>query len=74
MLDYRIKTGLVPVRRNMTPRPGIFNWGKAEERCVSTAAYIEKHFPDEQVSFVDLEGINPVNVLYCKRNVDAVVE
>ncbi|EHI58188.1 MAG: L-fucose/L-arabinose isomerase family protein [Hungatella hathewayi] len=74
MLDYRVKIGLVPIRRDVTPRPGIFNWEKAEERCASAVAYIEEHFSDEQVSFVDLEGINPVNVLYCERDVDAVVE
>ena len=67
MLDYRVKIGLVPIRRDVTPRPGIFNWEKAEERCASAVAYIEEHFSDEQVSFVDLEGINPVNVLYCER-------
>ena len=33
MLDYKVKIGLVPIRRDVTPRPGIFNWEKAEERC-----------------------------------------
>ena len=74
MLDYRVKVGLVPIRRDVTPRPGIFNWEKAEERCAAAVAYIEEHFADDQVSFVDLEGINPVNVLYCEGDVDAVVE
>ena len=32
MLDYHVKIGLAPMRRDVTPRPGIFNWEKAEER------------------------------------------
>lgn len=63
MLNYQVKIGLVPIRRDVTPRPGIFNWEKAEERCAKAVAYIKEHFASEHVSFVDLEGINPVNVL-----------
>lgn len=32
MLDYNVKIGLVPLRRDCTPRPGMFNWEYAEER------------------------------------------
>ena len=32
MLNYQVKVGLAPMRRDVTPRPGIFNWEKAEER------------------------------------------
>ena len=32
MLDYKVRIGLVPLRRDCTPRPGIFNWEFAEER------------------------------------------
>ena len=28
MLNYHVKIGLVPIRRDVTPRPGIFNWEK----------------------------------------------
>ena len=74
MLNYQVKIGLVPIRRDVTPRPGIFNWEKAEERCAKAVKYIREHFTDEHVSFVDLEGINDVNVLYADRDVPAVVE
>ena len=74
MLSYNVKIGLVPIRRDVTPRPGIFNWEKAEERCAKAVSYIEANFTDEHVSFVDLDGINDVNVLYSDRDVDAVVE
>ena len=74
MLNYSVKIGLVPLRRDVTPRPGIFNWEKGEERCARAVRYIEEHFADEHISFVDLDGINDVNVLYSERDVDAVVE
>jgi len=74
MLDFHVKIGLVPLRRDVTPRPGIFNWEKAEERCAKAVAYIKENFADDRISFVDLEGINDVAVLYAERDVDAVVE
>ena len=74
MLNYQVKIGLVPVRRDVTPRPGIFNWEKAEERCHKAVAYIEKHFADEHISFVDLDGINDVNVLYNEKDVPFVIQ
>ena len=57
MLDYHVKIGLAPMRRDVTPRPGIFNWEKAEERGHKVVAYIEEHFATEKISFVDLKGI-----------------
>lgn len=48
MLNYQVKIGLLPIRRDVTPRPGIFNWEKAEERCHKAVAYIEKHFTDDR--------------------------
>lgn len=73
MLDFHVKIGLVPLRRDVTPRPGIFNWEKAEERCAKAVAYIKDKFTDDRISFVDLEGINDVAVLYAERDVDAVI-
>ena len=74
MLNYHVKIGLVPIRRDVTPRPGIFNWEKAEERCHKAVEYIESHFSGNHVSFVDLKGINEVDVLYNEKDVDAVLE
>lgn len=74
MLSYHVKVGLVPIRRDVTPRPGIFNWEKAEERCHQAVKYIETHFAGEHVSFVDLDGINEVNVLYNEKDVPAVIQ
>ena len=74
MLNYHVKIGLVPIRRDCTPRPGIFNWEYAEDRARKTVAYIEEHFTSENVSFVDLKGINDVEVLYNEKDVQPVVD
>lgn len=74
MLDYNVKIGLVPLRRDCTPRPGMFNWEYAEERGRKTVDYIEKHFANEHVSFVDLKGVINVEVLWSLDDVDKVAE
>ena len=62
-MKYQIKIGLAPIRRDVTPRPGIFNWEKAEIRGRRMVKYIEEQFTDDRVSFVDTKGITPVDVL-----------
>lgn len=74
MLNYQVKVGLAPMRRDVTPRPGIFNWEKAEERGHRIVKYIEEHFASENVSFVDLKGINPVDVMYNEEDAEKVIE
>ena len=74
MLDYHVRIGLAPMRRDVTPRPGIFNWEKAEERGRAAVDYIQRHYASEHVSFVDLKGINPVDVMYCDADAEKVIE
>ena len=74
MLNYHVKIGLAPMRRDVTPRPGIFNWEKAEARGRAAVEYIERHYANEHVSFVDLKGINPVDVMYCDADAEKVIE
>ena len=74
MLDYRVKIGLAPMRRDVTPRPGIFNWEKAETRGRAAVEYIESHFASDHVCFTDLKGINPVDVMYCDADAEKVIE
>lgn len=74
MLNYKVKIGLIPIRRDCTPRPGLFNWEKTEVRCRATVKYIKEHFTNENVSFVDLNGINPAEVLFAESDIDKVVE
>lgn len=74
MTNYNVKIGLVPLRRDCTPRPGQFNWEIAEERGRRTVAYIEEHFADEHISFVDLKGLIEVETLWSCKDVDLVAE
>ena len=72
MLSNSVKIGLVPLRRDCTPRPGQFNWEFAEERGRKTVDYIEKHFANSHISFVDLKGVIDVEVLWSCNDVDKV--
>lgn len=74
MLNYKVKIGLVPLRRDCTPRPGMFNWEYAEKRGRETVDYIEKHFTNENVEFVDLKGVIDVEVLWSLDDVEKVAE
>ena len=74
MPNYKVKIGLVPLRRDCTPRPGLFNWEYAEERGRKTVAYIKKHFSTDNIEFTDLKGVIDVETLWCQNDVDKVVE
>ena len=43
MLNYKVKIGLVPIRRDVANRPGIFNWEIAEERGRKAVDYIKEN-------------------------------
>jgi hypothetical protein len=73
-MEYQVKIGLVPLRRDVTARPGAFNWERAEARCADSVNYIKEHFTSDVISFVDLEGINDVGVLYSEKDVAAIVD
>ena len=55
MMDYKVKIGLVPMRRNTTDRPrgASWNWYSPEQRCKKIIGYIEENFTSEQVQFVE---------------------
>lgn len=72
MLNYNVKIGLVPMRRDCTPRPGAFNWEIAEARGRKIVAYIEEHYATENVTFADLKGVIPVETFYAESDVEKV--
>jgi len=74
MLNYKVKIGLVPVRRDVDPRKGIFNWEKASERGRKNVKYIKEHFSSENVEFIDLEWLNDHAILFNEFDTDAVAE
>lgn len=59
MLNYKVKIGIVAMRRNTTDRPrGTFlTWYSAEQRGKKFVKYIEDNFTTDKVSFVDNKGI-----------------
>jgi L-fucose isomerase-like protein len=69
MMKYEVKIGLVPMRRDVSARPGIFNWEKAAVRGHRFVTYIEKHYSDDKVSFVDLNGLNKEDLLFSEHDV-----
>lgn len=73
MLNFKVKIGLVPLRRDVTPRPGQFNWEKAEERSLAAIDYIEAHYTGEHAEFVNLKSLNPSGILFSENDVDYVV-
>ena len=72
MLNYNVKIGLVPMRRDCTPHPGAFNWEIAEARGREIVAYIEEHYATENVTFADLKGVIPVETFYAESDVEKV--
>ena len=66
MLDYNVKIGLLPMRRNTNDRPkGTFlTWYSAEERGRKFVDYIEKNFSGDKVSFVDSKGIGIKDLVF----------
>lgn len=66
MLDYKVKIGLIPMRRNTTDRPkGTFlTWYSAEQRGERFVKYIEDNFANENVSFVDSKGLGHKDLIF----------
>ena len=65
MLDYNVKIGLVPMRRNTNDRPkGTFlTWYSAEQRGEKFVKYIEDNFTTDKVSFVNSNGLGHKNLI-----------
>lgn len=76
MFDYKVKIGLVAMRRNTTDRPrGTFlTWYSAEQRGKKFIDYIEANYADETVSFVDNRGIGINDLVFDDASAEAVVE
>lgn len=66
MLDYKVKIGLVPMRRNTTDRPlgASWNWHSPQEREKKIVAYIKENFSNSNVEFVDTKGLGIGNLIF----------
>ncbi|MBQ1263629.1 MAG: hypothetical protein IIX89_05010 [Oscillospiraceae bacterium] len=76
MLNYKVKIGLVPMRRNTTDRPrGTFlTWYSAEQRGKKFVDYIEKNFTNENVEFVDIKGIGIEDLMFDDNSAAEVID
>ncbi len=76
MFDYKVKIGLVAMRRDTTDRPrGTFlTWYSAEQRGKRFTDYIEKNFTSEHVEFVDNKGLGTADLIHNAANGKEVVE
>lgn len=66
MFDYKVKIGLIAMRRNTTDRPkGTFlTWYSAEQRGQRFTQYIEENFSNDNVEFVDNKGIGIKDLVF----------
>ena len=76
MFDYKVKIGIVAMRRNATDRPrGTFlNWYSAEQRGKRFVEYIEKNFTSENVEFVDNKGIGIEDLVFDDASASLTIE
>ena len=76
MLNYNVKIGLIPMRRNTTNRPkGTFlTWYSAEERGQRFVDYIENSFTTDKVSFVDSKGLGIKDLIFDNESAAAIIE
>lgn len=76
MFDYKVKIGLVPMRRDTNNRPkGTFlTWYSAEERGERFVRYIEENFTTDKVSFVDSKGLGTKDLIHDAASAAAMVE
>ena len=72
-MNYKIKIGLVPIRRNLPgKRTGIFNADYAIKNKLESFEFIKENFSDENVEFTDVDFLNDEGLLFDENVVDIV--
>ena len=76
MLNYNVKIGLVPMRRNTTGRPKetFLTWYSAEQRGERFVKYIEDNFTNDNVSFVDSKGLGHKDLIYDDDSAEEIIK
>ena len=76
MLNYNVKIGLCPLRRNTTNRPAktFLTWVSAEERGQRFVNYIEEKYTSENVTFVDTKGLGINDLIFDDASASAAAE
>ena len=75
MFDYRVKIGLIPMRRNTTDRPrgASWNWYSPEQRAIQVVGYIKENFSDN-VEFIDTKGLGIGDLIFDGNSADQAIE
>ena len=77
MLNYKLKIGLLPIRRWVKEPPkriGIFQSDYAVDNKNMCLQYIKENYTDEQTEFVDIEWLNEEGLLYFDGDCNKVAE
>ncbi len=76
MFDYKVKIGLVPMRRNTTDRPrgASWNWYSPEQRCKEVVGYIENNYTSDKVEFVDTKGLGIGDLIFDGKSAKQAIE
>jgi hypothetical protein len=77
MLNYKLKIGLLPIRRWIKEPPkriGIFQSDYAVDNKREILDYIYKNYADDMTEFVDIEWLNDEGLLYLDKDCDKVAE
>jgi len=76
MFDYKVRIGLIPMRRNTTDRPrgASWNWHSPQEREKEIVAYIKDNFADDNVEFVDTKGLGIGNLIFDNASAKQAIE
>ena len=74
-MDYKVKIGLVPIRRNLPgKRTGIFNPDYAVKNKQDSLEFIKKKYSVDNVEFTDVDFLNDEGLLLDENDVDMVAE
>mgnify|MGYP001364962098 CR=1 FL=1 len=77
MLNYKLKIGLLPIRRWIKEPPkryGIFQSDYAVDNKKEIIPYIKKNYSDEQTEFIDIDWLNEEGVLCLDQDCAKVAE
>ena len=77
MLNYKLKIGLLPIRRWIKEPPkriGIFQSDYAVDNKRAIVKYIKENYTDAQTEFVDIDWLNDEGLLYLDCDCDKVAE
>ena len=77
MLNYKLKIGVLPIRRLIKEPPkriGMFQSDYAIENKNQTLKYLRENFEDENTQFLDLEWLNEEGLLRLPEDCERVAE